>query len=194
MRQIRPEMVNFIHEKLKGNGLAQEAVAKKDAAMLLRLAAQACVGIREEGGANRGHHVQLIQDTVGDADAWAWCMSAVQTVVAYVEVILGVKSTLYPHEHVLTVWNKTPQSSRVYTHPQPGDIVIWQHGKTSSGHTEIIDMFTSDKTFLSFGGNTNVGVNDGGRMVREGDGFYYTKRSLNPAGNMHIVGFLRPFP
>ena len=47
-----------------------------------RLAAEACVGIREQGGNNKGPLVELMQKTVdGKAQAEAWCMAFVQSML-----------------------------------------------------------------------------------------------------------------
>ncbi len=184
-------MVSFLDEKLSGNGLAVQAIAKKDARTLMRLAAQACVGIREEGGNNTGPMVTLIQETVGGPDHVAWCMSLVQTCIAYAELKTGLKSPIFASEHCLTVWNETPIAQRVRLLPLAGAIVIWRHGTSSSGHTGIVDSCDQER-FYAFEGNTSSGL-VGGEVERSGDGVYFTNREIHGSGDMRVLGFLRPF-
>lgn len=192
IRHIEPAMVSFIDKKLVGNGLADHAVEIKDARTLMRLAAQACVGIREVGGNNTGPMVTLIQKTVGGPDHVAWCMSFVQTCIAYAELKTGVKSPVFVTEHCLTCWRETPVMQRVHFVPLAGAIVIWKHGNSDSGHTGIIDS-CDGKTFHAFEGNTESGVSAGGKVERDGGGIYWTSRSLNNSGDMHVMGFIKPF-
>ena len=79
-------MVKWLDEKLASNGLAQHAIKTKNARVLLVEAAKACVGIREATNRNDGPMVELIQSTVGGSNREAWCLSFVQTMVAYVEL------------------------------------------------------------------------------------------------------------
>lgn len=193
VRSIDRKMIDWLDKQLALNGLAQKAMKDKDATMLMRLAAQACVGIREKGGNNRGPMVELIQDTIGGRDPWAWCMSFVQTCIAYAEVKTDRDSAIYPHEHCMTVWVKTPRTARILKTPAPGSIVIWQHGNTQAGHTGIVEAVVDDG-FTAFEGNTTSGLGEGDKVIRDGGGVYYTKRRLKAVGDMNIVGFLRPFP
>jgi hypothetical protein len=191
-RSIEKKMVEFIDKKLAGNGLAQEAIKTKDARTLMGLAAEACVGIREEGGNNKGPMVKLIQETIGSANKEAWCMSFVQTCIAYAELKTGVKSPVAAGEHCLTVWAETPKAQRVKLAPLPYAIVIWQHGKTSNGHTGFCKG-ADNKEFKGIEGNTESGLNSKGDLERDGGGVYVTKRLLAGNGNMKIVGMLKPF-
>jgi len=193
MRQIEPKMIQFIDKKLALNGLAQEAIKTKDARTLYRLANEVCVGIKEEGGNNRGPLVQLMQETLGGADGEAWCMSAQQTLIAYAEVKTGVKSPIYPSEHCLTVWAKTPKTQRVKTFPLPGALIIWQHGTSQSGHTGCFAESPDGKNQITYEGNTESGLDSKGNVVREGGGFFRNKRSMKANGSMKVVGWLKPF-
>ncbi len=191
-KKIEPKMIEFLLAKLKENGLFQDAVNKRDARTVMRLAAQVCVGIREQGGNNKGPMVELIQETLGGAGAEAWCMSFVQTCVAFAEYATGVKSPIYASEHCMTTWNNTPKAQRVSSIPAAGAIIIWQHGSSTSGHTGIVEA-CDGVNFTAFEGNTESGVNPSGSVVRDGGGVYHTKRSLKGAGTMKLVGFLKPF-
>jgi hypothetical protein len=193
MRDIKPAMIKFLDGKLSKNGMAQEAIAQGDARTLFRLAAEACVGIREEGGNNKGPMVKLIQETIGRAQAEAWCMSFVQTCIAYAELKTGKKSPLFASEHCMTVWNKTPKLARVKIFPLTGAVIIWQHGKGPAGHTGV--FLESHKTgqMLTVEGNTESGLRSDGSLERDGGGVYKCSRSMKANGSMKVVGFLKPF-
>ena len=186
-------MVSYLNVRLAQSGLFIDAVRRGDARMVFRLAAECCVGIREIGSNNGGPLVELMQQTIGSADHEPWCMSAVQTWLAYAERVTGVKSPIIAGEHCLTVWSDSPKEQRVRTVPGPGAIIIWRHGNTSSGHTGVTcEQPSVSRIFSAVEANTESG-NSGGKIERDGGGVYYTKRSLDGAGSMHIVGFLKPF-
>lgn len=193
MRKIEQKMVEFIDAKLASNGLAQAAIAKKDPRTLFRLAAEACVGIREKTGNNDGPMVELIQKTVdGKASHEAWCMAFMQTCLAYAEKKTGIRSPISSSEHCLTVWKNTPQEMRVRYSPLPGAIVIWQHGDSTSGHTGVV-IGTDEMIFQAVEGNTTAGKDPNGKVIREGGGVYFTSRLRKGNGDMKVVGFLKPF-
>ena len=191
-REIEPEMVAFLDAKLKDNGLAQHAIEQKDPRTVFRLALEACVGIREKGGNNRGPVVELIQETLGGADQEAWCMSLVQTGLAYAELKTGVQSPIAATEHCMTCWRETPTAQRVKSVPAVGAIIVWKHGSTDSGHTGITVSDVKDGQVRAVEGNTESGI-AGGEVVREGGGVYVTRRSTSGTGNMRVVGFLKPW-
>ncbi len=191
-RQIEPGMVGYLDLLLVNNGLAKKAIADKDARLLLQIVAGVCVGIREEGGNNQGPLVRLIQETVGSANGEAWCLSYVETMVAYCELKTGIQSPLYVTEHCLTAWAKTPVEQRVKRIPAPGAIVIWQHGNSQSGHTGVLLRYASDGMYC-VEGNTTAGLRADGSIERDGGGVHYTKRDKRQNGDMKVVGFLKPF-
>lgn len=191
-RTLQPELFEWINKRVATDNLAVHAVEARDPRALLIRVAHACIGVREEGD-NSGHVVELFQRTIGRAEKESWCMSFVQSCIAYVEQKLGVMSPVIASEHCLTVWQETPASQRVQNVPKEGAICIWQHGKTSQGHTGITATPVANHLFHSYEGNTTGGVMPGGEIVREGGGSYETVRSLDGAGDMHIVGFLKPF-
>lgn len=189
---LEEKMIDFLLAKLEPNGLFVDAVKKKDARTIFRLAGQVCVGIREQGGNNKGPMVELMQETIGEASAEAWCMAFVQTCIAFAEYCTGVNSPLYVSEHCMTTWRKTPLGQRVDKLPAAGAIAIWNHAGGDAGHTGIVDS-CDGTNFKAFEGNTESGVNPSGTVVRDGGGVYHTKRSLKGAGSMRLVGFLKPF-
>lgn len=196
MRKIEPKMVSFLDAKLAGNGTAHEAIKTGDARTLFACAMEACVGIREVGGNNEGPLVDLIQETIGGEGVEPWCMALIQTCIAYAELKTGKKSPIYDGnlggEHCLTVWNKTPEESRVKLRPLRGAIIIWRHGKSTSGHTGMYVETTSPRNFSAIEGNTESGVANG-KVERDGGGVYRTSRRFGGNGDMHVLGFLKPF-
>lgn len=197
MRKIEPKMVSFLDAKLAGNGSAQDAIKNQEARNVFIYAMEACVGIREVGGNNEGPLVDLIQETIGGEGVEPWCMALVQTCIAYAELKTGVVSPVYDGdmggEHCLTVWNKTPETQRVKYFPGRGAIIIWRHGKTTSGHTGMfVEGKLSDDTFKAVEGNTESGVANG-KVERDGGGVYRTIRKFSGNGDMKILGYLKPF-
>lgn len=190
-KKLEQKMVDFLMGKLKDNGLFIDAVNKRDARTVMRLAAQVCVGIREVGGNNSGPMVELIQETIGTHGKEAWCMAFVQTCIAFAEYCTGVKSPVFASEHCLTVWGNTPIAQRVAAIPAAGAIVIWRHGTTTNGHTGIVES-CDGVNFYAFEGNTESGIT-GSKVVSDGGGVYHTKRSMKPTGSMKVVGFIKPF-
>jgi len=186
MRNIEKKLVQWIDAKLAGNGLAQLAIKNKDPRVLFRLAAEACVGV-VENGFNSGYLIELLQKTVdGSSDKEPYCMCAVQSWLAYAEVKTGIKSQIYASEHCMTTFNNTPKSCRVKKIPATGAIVIWQKSGTSSGHTGVM-LEWADKTMSTCEANT------GSTDPREGDGIYYKTRSTVKTGSLKVVGYLKPF-
>lgn len=186
-REIEQKMINFLDAKLSANGLAQHAIDIKDARLLFGLAAEACVGIKEQGGNNRGPMVELMQKTIEGADREPWCMAFVQTCLAYAELRTGKKSPIVATEHCMTAWRNSPQEQRVKTHPLKYAIIIWNYDGTDSGHTGVIIENNRQSYLQSVEGNT------GDESMRDGDGVFYKKRDWIRTGSLRRVGFLKPF-
>lgn len=191
-RHIQQAMIDIINAKIRGNALAVGAINTNNPRLLFTEVAKSLYGIREKTNNNDGPIVELIQETIGDAENESWCMSFVQTCLAYVESVMGVTSPLFASEHCLTVWQNTPPEQRVKIKPLGGAIVIWQHGKTSDGHTGVV-LDCDDKIFHTIEGNTTGGTDPNGAVVRDGGGTYFNARSLSGNGDMTVVGFLKPF-
>lgn len=212
MRKIKQALVNIIDLKLRDHGAAQEAIRNKDARSLLVYAAEACVGEKEEGKDNHGTFVELCQHTVDNiAQGESWCMAFVESMVAYVEFKLGIRSPLYSAENCLSVWENTPDSQIVKNLPLKGAIVIWRHTKASSktfkpsgsgkrsffyqgsGHTGFVmeyDYNDSEPKMTTIEGNTNAAGSS------NGDGVFMKRRyKQHETGNsdLEVVGFLIPF-
>ncbi len=145
------------------------------------------IGVREKGGANCGPEVEEFQRSVDDrADGAPWCMSFVQFCVKRVSDIIGKKPSLYPSEHCLTVWNRTPEELRL-SRPVPGCVVIWRKSGTDQGHTGIV-VSVGETKMITIEGNTGPAS----IVSREGDGVYEKERAIHPVtGRMEVVGYLR---
>ncbi len=193
-RKIETALVVIIDKKLKSDPIAQKALKDKNPRQLFIQVMKCFVGIREATGNNDGTLVELLQETVGSAVGEPWCMSTIQSALAYVEVRLSVISPVADSEHCLTVWRNTPKRQRVAQIPAAGAIVIWQHGSTTAGHTGITTLYSVSGDFMRcIEGNTTSGLKPDGSIEREGGGVYETKRHPVANGTMKVVGFLKPF-
>ena len=193
-RRIEPKLVDYIDKKLSQNGAAQEALKQKNARKVFVFAAEALLGIREATGRNDGKMVELIQETVGGHGQEPWCMSYVQSCLAYAELKCDVISPIVVSEHCWTVWAQTPKSQRVKTRPLRGAIVIWNYPPGTNGHTGIVDEYEHKKgKMLTLEGNTVAGLRPDGTIEREGGGTYMAERSITGNSKMRVLGFLKPF-
>lgn len=144
------------------------------------------IGTREEGGDNHGPSVEAFQKAIDQVAAGEpWCM-------AFVQFCLKASggTDLFPSEHCLTVWNRSPVELRREL-PEPGCIVIWKMRGTSSGHTGIVERVNGG-LMKTIEGNTGPGQG----VERDGDGVYSKSRSssqTSPRGRMELVGFLWPW-
>ena len=146
------------------------------------------VGIQEKGGDNKGPEVEMFQKYVdGKAEGESWCLCFVQYCLGQVETSEKIRTRLFKTEHVMTMWNKTPQELRL-NKPKEGCIVVWNFKGTTSGHCGVITKVLPEK-IETIEGNTSNSLD----VDREGDGVYKKERSLNTKGKMKIVGFLDPF-
>jgi hypothetical protein len=192
MRKLEFKMLEYIDSKLAGNGSAQLAIETKSVRELFAYVMESLVGIREIGGNNKGPLVELIQETVGGHSAEAWCMSTIQTAIAYAELKCGIISRFPVTEHCMTAWVKAPAQLHVKFSPLKGAIAIWQYGKSQNGHTGMFVEAIEDKSMSTVEGNTNSGT-ENGTVIRDGGGVYKNRRSMIPSGEMRLLGFLKPF-
>lgn len=90
--------------------------------------------------------------------------------------------------HCITTFNKCKAAGLVIlTVPRPKAIVIWQHGKTTSGHTGIVETVKENGQFTSIEGNTN------GKGSRNGDRVAQQVRPNNlekSASGLWVRGFI----
>lgn len=188
-RVITTKAFKYIDDKLKTHGAAQEAIRTANARALFGFASEVCVGIKEEGGNNKGAMVEEFQKTVGGkAQGEAWCMAFVQTCIAYVEKKLGVISKIFASEHCMTTFRKTSVTAKVKKIPAKNAVTIWKQKSSDAGHTGVMCDYQSEKSnFLSLEGNTGSG------NMRDGDGVYIKQRSKKKNGTLIVQGYLIPF-
>ena len=136
---------------------------------------------------NRGKYIDLFQQTTGAPLGSPWCMSFVQSLVAFIENRAG-ENKLPTGAGCVDVYTRAPDSMKVVV-PQRGDIIVWKHLDSMAGHCGIITRVGAE-FYATIEGNTS-----GGKGIdRNGDGIYARQRSKKPAGTLQILGFLRPFP
>jgi len=162
-----------------------------DPAQKLLDVARSYIGVREQGGNNRGRQVEEFQRVIGGAEEEPWCMSFAQYCIKAAESETQANSQVTQSEHCLTVWNGSPSELR-RSRPEAGSLVIWRHGNSTKGegHVGIVEAVNSDGTFTTIEGNTS----DSSGINREGDGVYRKQRDMDGAGDMRVVGFLKVFP
>lgn len=145
------------------------------------------LGVKEQGN-NGGSQVNAFQACVGLSTGDSWCMAFQIFLVKAVAKSRGITPKIVTNSgHCLTVYSKSPKSQRCAA--EPGAIVIWEHGSSSSGHTGLVVSVGTDGTLTTIEGNT--GPED--HVNANGDGVYLKHRDPKGTGDMHVVGFLRPF-
>jgi hypothetical protein len=186
-RKLKAEMSKIIRNRIP---LTDKELVQMTPSELFQAAYAALEGIRERTGKNDGTEVEMLQYTVGLKKGDAWCMAAAQTACRFVELWLGITSEMYVSGHCLTTY-KNSKSCQVAS-PEEGDLIIYQHGDTTSGHVEGIQELGFRSLYAyTMGGNTSSGPG----VNSDGDGVYYRMRSLRgQTGDMKIYGYLRPFP
>lgn len=170
---------------------AEEIMSSQADALNMAIAEEArkWIGVKEEGGDNRGPQVEIFQRAVdGIARGESWCAGFGFYCLGDVERRHGVKSRVHRSERVLDVWEKSPDDMKQMT-PGPGYFACWIYGLGPNGHLEIVQNDITTKDFKTVGGNTG----DGSGVVREGDGVYERIRSLSPQGKMRLLGFIKLF-
>ncbi|MBL8389845.1 MAG: CHAP domain-containing protein [Hydrogenophaga sp.] len=196
-RKIHADAVALIDGLIANDPLAQDSIRKKRVRQLFVQATVACLGIKEVQK-NKGPEVELFLKTVGLGSGDAWCMSFMQTCIAYAELKTGLVSPLFASGTCMTVWTKTPLTQRVQNLPLAGAIAIWQHlDSPSHGHTGMV-LDCDGVSFHAIEGNTSEGYEDiNGEVGQTGDGVGFTHRRVdlfNPQkGDMQLRGFLKPF-
>jgi len=159
-------------------------------------AAAACLGIKETQK-NKGPEVELFLKTVGLSAGDAWCMSFIQTCIAYAELKTGLTSP-HPSGACMKVWDKSPVIQRVQNIPLAGAVAVWQHlSDPIHGHTGMV-LDCDGVSFHAIEGNTSDGYEDiNSEVGQTGDGVGFTHRRVdlfNPQkGDMQLRGFLKPF-
>lgn len=182
-------MSRILSERLK-KFLDEELATEYESPMACFLdAADACVGICEEGGDNKGPMVEAFQVTIGGACGESWCLSFVQALTAYVEERYNLVSNLPLTELCMNLWQNAPKDSKFVKEkePQPGDLVVWQYGNTSKGHVGIVTA-NAFRAIFTVEGNSS----DSKNIDREGQGVFKKIRTKTGTTTMRLVGYVRP--
>lgn len=179
MRQCPDVLVEYLDAKI--------VTPNTSPVILLLQTAQACVGITEVGGDNKGPMVEAFQSSVGTPEAQSWCMDFVQALVAYVELKCGIQSMLPVSEGVLPLWDMAHEDLSPIS-PSPGDLILWQLGATPHGHCGIVTGMDPSHYF-TIEGNTSSAK----EIDRNGDGVYSKTRLKGGSVTFRQVGFLRAF-
>jgi hypothetical protein len=150
------------------------------------------IGVKEEGGDNRGEMVETFQKTLGLKAGDPYCAAFVHFCLKAVDAEMGTKHGIYPSAQCTQMWAKTPKNLQVPPPPRPGFIIVWQkiqdNKPTSLGHTGIVVEVTRDY-IMTVEGNTS----DGQGINRDGNGVYLRKRDTVGIGSMRVLGFLDPW-
>ncbi len=184
MRSIKKEFVKFLDKKLLLNGLAQQAIEEKNARLLFYLACESCVGTNYDD-------VLMIKKSLeitGGTTRKEWGASFIQACIAYAEIKTGVESSIFPSEHSLTIWAKTPEEMRVKTTPLRGALVVWRNGSSQEGRIGAVSE-CSEIYCSAIEGNKDGNADPDLYF----DGVHFTKRQSKSKTKLQIVGFLKPF-
>lgn len=186
-RKLDPELKEWFDANLL-NPTPIPFIEPRNPVQMLLLTAFACKGITEIGADNYGPMVERFQKTIGEAQGEPWCLSFIQSCVAYVETF-GFKSQLFPTEHCLTAY--TNSLCRRPLVPIPGDMVIYHLPETSKGHAELVTAVKNNgDAYETIAGNTSALT---GVIERNGDGVYTKLRTPTGLGKMKVLGYLRLF-
>ena len=126
------------------------------------------VGVKEQGGANRGKRVEEYLASVGFGPGFAWCASFVSWCFQQVG-IEAPKSAWVPSfaSKSKMVYKRGTFTKKI---PEAGDVfMIWYSRLKRPAHIGFIDRW-EDEWVITVEGNTN---ND---RSREGDGVYRKRR------------------
>jgi hypothetical protein len=186
MRKIDLDLKLAIDDAGRSNPDFVFATEQKLWRPIMSCVAKAFADTTEDTNSNDGDLIKMMQKTVdGNASGEAYCMAFVQTVIAYVESSLSMRSPLISTEGVLALWNSPSTAPYKNKSPLPGYIAIWQHGQSSNGHSGIVIRVT-DSYFKCIEANSH-----GPDGITQG--IFVHDRLFSGDGNMRLLGFLSPF-
>lgn len=172
------------------------------ASALLVLEASRWLGLKEQGGDNKGQLIEQFQKAAdGKAFGESWCLSFVQFCIKAVDAQVQILDPLHDKllavtnlEHVMTYWMKANIDKLSCEKPHVGSIACWSQQKdgkpTGLGHAGIVTSVGTDGHFETIEGNTHDGL---GGIERNGDGVYKRKRSLGSSKDFKLLGFIYPW-
>lgn len=177
----------------------QDCIDRKDAAKMRVLAGDSLVAlkVREKTNKNDGFLVELIQKTAGGGKGQAWCEWTGQTLTAFVEEKLGIKSRSPVSGSCAHMRKHTPKDMIFpLDEALPGD-QLYLIRANGLGHSAEVRRRLSKKVIETNEGNTTQGK-AGGEIIREGGGMYRCERLQSmwkvctrpfpPVGTAPVVG------
>jgi len=192
-RFLHPSLRLMIEAEVFKDGVPSCFGSKNIQECVVRVArALDSLGIREEGGNNKGKEVGFIQSIIGNYVANgtgdAWCMSTVQCVVAFIEDFFQVESPLPDTEGVMDCYSKAKIIPGMISDKcEIGTFFLWQNGSSWQGHTGVVLSFDG-MSMRTFEGNTGAG------SIRDGDGAFTRMRLIGNNGKYKIRGYARVYP
>lgn len=190
-RNIDPQFQKFLDDKILETTIAATYRFHMPEILICE-AADFCTRIKNS---RKNPNYKLIKSmlfTNNDYNPERWCMSFVQSVIAYTEYKLFKNSPIFASDNVLDVWERTPHNLRNYDLPKPGMIAIWKHRTCNDGHVGIVTEIASD-SFVSIEGNVKSGRFDDKDIEIGDSGVWPHVRKRSGASKMDLLGFLRVF-
>lgn len=185
-RILEPDLIHAMQAALKDSEDYQFAKKQGLWRPAMTHAAKPWVDVKEQDNDNRGAFIDMIGLTVDRKHTGeAYCLSWVQTIIAFVELELNLISPLKATEGCLDLWNSTSAHLKTTRYPVPGYIAIWQHGTSPAGHAGVV-LSVKDTYFKTIEANSY-----GPDGVTQG--IFTQERLFNDGGNMKLKGFISAF-
>lgn len=195
-RVLHPSMRIGIEAKVFPNGAIPQCFINRDLVACAKLVSDALLSmaIREKGGNNRGQKVGEIQSVIGSytpgGNGDAWCMSAMQCLIAFLEDYFQVESPVEDSELCTAVFAAAKNVPGLVAAEliQEGGILIGQYKPKKSGHTGFVKKKLSKTVCVTNEGNT------GDASVNDGDGYYEKTRDITKTKPLVILGTVLIYP
>jgi hypothetical protein len=143
------------------------------------------LGVREEGGNNRGARVEEYQSRVGGQPGDAWCAAFAYWSFDEAARKLGIVNPCPRFRGALKMWSEADAVCHTPT-PARGRLCILDHGK-GLGHVSIVEVVNADGTITDVSGNTNEKGSRAGNAVARHT--WNPGRALEERG-ARLVGFV----
>lgn len=143
------------------------------------------VGVREQGGNNRGAEVELYLASVGLNPGNAWCAAFMYWTFRRAANVLTVPNPFPKTGSALHVWSLADQGFRVAA-PARGCVYVVDHGG-GLGHVGVIAQVDNDGLVTEISGNTNAaGSREGNAVAVHSDWNWYSGQAHGGT----VVGYL----
>lgn len=152
------------------------------------------MNIREKGGNNRGKEVGFIQDIIGpynpNGTGDAWCMSAMQIIVAFIEDWCQKESPVLDSEGCTVTFEEAKKIPGLVSYECEENMFVARYGKKWQGHTGwTLGPLPGNKMRTAEG-------NTGAESIRDGSGFFFRTRGQKQlaSGGPDVSGWIRVYP